>query len=366
MGVDDVYDVEYTRFSVSPDGGNIAFVLKRFNRKSNGYEAAQLWCAGIDGAHLVSLLSYDLKETDVRIETVVWSPDSTRLAVKVRDERKGKDALRIVASDGSGDTPIPLTSIGDGAMVNASFGWSPDSSRLVFAVVVDGVGKICLADPEGKEAIALCGYSGGYRDLEWLNNQNLVLVTGEFGRSYCRIIDASGNGFHREIPEFDAAELLVNPKTDTFAFIGNGLSVTICDAAGDCSVLHEADTFIDDLRWSADGRKLAFFSEQHREIDPCLFESAFAVVTPGESALTTMSAGYYIEALDSDIYGGPYDRCGMKFAEYDEKYRINRFYYRYGSLAWLGDEDSLVAEDEKRGRFHSQPRARRRPGLSSH
>ena len=354
VGVDDVYDVEYTRFSVSPDSGKIAFALKRFNKKTHGYEETQLWCTGTDGTHLASLLSYDLQESDVRIETVVWSPDSTRLAVRIRDERTGKDTLRIVASDGTANTRVPLSSWGEGAIIDASLGWSPDSNWLAFVMLADGAKQICLTDPEGT-AIALDDYTGGYRDLKWLNNQKLVLVTGEFGKSSCRIIDASGNGFHREIPEFDAAELVVNPKTDTFAFIGNGLSVTVCDAAGDCSVLHEADTFIDDLRWSADGRRLAFFSEQHREIDPCLFESAFVVVAPGENDVTALGAGYYIEAVDSDIYGGPYDRCGMKFAEYDEKYRANRFYYRYGSLTWLGDEGSLMAEDENRGVFTVSP-----------
>lgn len=348
VGVDGEEEVRYSRFWVSPNGADIAFALTRVNKTTRINAGEELWCVGVDGSRLVSLLRGDTQETEVRIRDLAWSPGGERLAVRMEDRRTGGETLRILAREGTAAGPVDLSPLGAGRIVDASLGWSPDGARLSFAVSGGGQGRIGLVDTEGNARL-LYGHSGGYRSLQWIHPGKLLLLTAEFGETACMLLDASEAGLHQEIADFNAAHAAVNPVADTFAFIRNGLSVTVCDAGGDCTVVHESDTFIDDLRWSADGRRLAFFSETHRQIEPCLFESAVVVVTPEAGRVQAMPVGYFIEAADSDIYGGPYDRCGRRFAEYPEPYRKDRFYYRFGSLAWLGHEDSLVMEEENRG-----------------
>jgi len=107
----------------SPDGRSVAFV---------GGTAAQpdLFTISADGTGL-----RQLTDTEAAEQALVWSPDSQEIAYNVEESESGPFAVRVVASNGSGDEAI--LSSGPGMDFVAVTDWSPDGTTLL--VMVDEV-----------------------------------------------------------------------------------------------------------------------------------------------------------------------------------------------------------------------------------
>jgi Tol biopolymer transport system component len=106
----------------SPDGSQVTYIRRRQTRN-------ELWVANIDGS-LPHLVSSNLPVSSST--AAVWSPDASRIAFKVLGDLGTSIDLSLwmVNPDGSALTPVPAPSpLEDGGM-----DWSPDGSRLVFAV----------------------------------------------------------------------------------------------------------------------------------------------------------------------------------------------------------------------------------------
>jgi dipeptidyl aminopeptidase/acylaminoacyl peptidase len=111
---------------ISPDGRRVAYVVTRIDEDANAYRTA-IWVAPLDG-------SADAKQftTGERNDGAPrWSPDGRWLAfISNRDgddEKKAKGQLYVMPADGG--EPRRLT---EGKESVDSVAWSPDSSRLAF------------------------------------------------------------------------------------------------------------------------------------------------------------------------------------------------------------------------------------------
>jgi dipeptidyl aminopeptidase/acylaminoacyl peptidase len=113
---------------LSPDGRLIAYVVTQIDREESVYRSA-IWVVPVDGSEeprrFTSCARRDLSPR--------WSPDGRWLAFTSTrdgdDEEKAKAQLYVVAADGAGE-PRKLTE-GDESV--ESLAWSPDSTRIAFA-----------------------------------------------------------------------------------------------------------------------------------------------------------------------------------------------------------------------------------------
>jgi Tol biopolymer transport system component len=87
---------------------------------SHGF-VSDLWTSGPDGGGLTQLTS----TPDVSEENAVWSPDGSRLAYAVY--RAGMRWIEVANADGSGRVAVT-----DGTHWDHSPAWSPDGTRLLF------------------------------------------------------------------------------------------------------------------------------------------------------------------------------------------------------------------------------------------
>jgi dipeptidyl aminopeptidase/acylaminoacyl peptidase len=236
MRPEDVYElVTASDPRISPDGSRVAYVVTSTDREENDYRSA-IWVAPLDGSGapraftsgekrdaaprwspdgkwlaFVSTRGEDKKtpaalyvipaeggearkltEQKENVETLVWSPDSTRIAFTARvrddayeeeDERKRRPrrftrAFHKLDSVGwTGDRRKHVFVVGlDGGETQLTSGdfehdsptWSPDGARIVFSGLRDErwdtelVTRLYAVDADGGEPAALTGDDGSY------------------------------------------------------------------------------------------------------------------------------------------------------------------------------------------------------------
>ena len=106
--------------AVSPDGRQVAFVVKRIDKAENRY-VSHLWVMPAGGGRPRPLTHGLVLDTAPR-----WSPDGCRLAfVSDREERTEIWELSL-----EGGEPRRITSLGGGPVTEVS--WSPDGRELLF------------------------------------------------------------------------------------------------------------------------------------------------------------------------------------------------------------------------------------------
>jgi len=128
MRPEDVY--ELTGVSdprISPDGARVAYVVWWIDRDANEYRAA-VWVAALDG----SSAPRQFTSGEKRDGSPLWSPDGRWLAfTSNRGAEKTKPQLYVMPADGG--EPRRLTDSKEGV---ESLAWSPDSTRVAYAMRV--------------------------------------------------------------------------------------------------------------------------------------------------------------------------------------------------------------------------------------
>jgi Tol biopolymer transport system component len=123
-----LFEVDYLRdamtISLSPDASQVAYVMPAADENVESLTDS-LYTATLDGStrHLVGRLWMD--------GSVVWSPDSTKVAaVSLTDS--AEYVLYVVNADGTGFRELMLLNTGDesGEILPAAPAWSPDSTRI--------------------------------------------------------------------------------------------------------------------------------------------------------------------------------------------------------------------------------------------
>ena len=119
--IDDLYRFILPSSAVlSPDGRQVAFAVKRVDRKENRY-VSHLWIAPAGGGR-----PRQLTRGTVADGSPAWSPDGRRLAfVSDRGEKTNIWVLSL-----RGGEPRPVTKLPGGAV--ASIQWSPDGREILF------------------------------------------------------------------------------------------------------------------------------------------------------------------------------------------------------------------------------------------
>ena len=111
---------------LSPDGGQVAYVVNWIDRDENGYRAA-IWLAPLDGSEEPAKLTAGTRSDS----SPRWSPDGRWLAfVSNRDGADEQAHGELYVLPANGGEPRRLT---DGKEGVESIAWSPDSSRIAFA-----------------------------------------------------------------------------------------------------------------------------------------------------------------------------------------------------------------------------------------
>lgn len=119
----------------SPDGGSISFL-------SNREGSERVFVVRPDGTDLRRLTT-EPRDTSIREQTPVWSPDGKQVAY-VRRARGGRARIRIINPEAGTLVEVPSPAGNDDEP-----GWSPDGRHLAFTSTRDGDAEIYLARSDG-------------------------------------------------------------------------------------------------------------------------------------------------------------------------------------------------------------------------
>jgi dipeptidyl aminopeptidase/acylaminoacyl peptidase len=106
--------------ALSPDGTQVAFTVKRLDRKENRY-LSHLWLVPARGGRARALTRGQVLDA-----SPVWSPDGTQLAFV--SDRGGVPNLWVLPL--AGGEPAPVTSLGGGPVQSPA--WSPSGKDILF------------------------------------------------------------------------------------------------------------------------------------------------------------------------------------------------------------------------------------------
>lgn len=171
----------------SPDGQRVAFV-----RCAVG--GCGISVVPADGGVETALVVPD----DLRIQTLVWSPDGATLAFAARRGTSGAYRLHLLALDRSGGvervqatrmTAPPATYPGD-----LDPAWSPDGRHLAFVrTSLDGRQDVCLVAVDGGGVTRLAREQRGVTGLDWTaDGREVVYAANREGAAGLWRVPASG------------------------------------------------------------------------------------------------------------------------------------------------------------------------------
>jgi dipeptidyl aminopeptidase/acylaminoacyl peptidase len=257
--LDDLLDlVQVSDARISPDGGQVLFTRSELKEWKDNKRVATIWIADADGANQRQFLSSD---KDRRPQ---WSPDGRHVAfLSTRDQKEGdRDAtaqIWVIRADGG-----EAWKLTDHKGSIRTFQWGRDSAR-VFFLSED-------AKSEAEKAAEKAGDDVVYVD-EGPNGQKRERYTSLWW------IGLSGDRTEHKItreplilgafdPSPDGRRLAVTVRPDNTRNGQYRTEVAVVDvASGDLRAITKNEAPESDLRWSPDGRSLAYQAPSDRVWD---------------------------------------------------------------------------------------------------
>jgi Tol biopolymer transport system component len=183
----------------SPDGTKVAFVSD-FTKAGHGEKNVFVMdtTASGEAINLATQIT-NFKPELKTIDGLAWSPDGSRIAL-TRGNNSGDDKVWVVNADGT--TTFPLEIGGEGAKQHPT--WSPDSSKIAYAVVKNAPEQVVVASSTGGLGQPL----GKGHEPNWSPNGSKIafdVYNSGFGYVDLHLVSPDGSG----------TPLIVTPGTNT-------------------------------------------------------------------------------------------------------------------------------------------------------
>ncbi len=222
----------------SPDGSKVAFVSD-FTKAGHGGKNVFVMPATGSGneINLATQIS-DFPAENKAIDDLAWSPDGSRIAF-TRGNNAGDDKVWVENADGTSVFPLEIG--GGGAKRHPS--WSPDSSKIVYAVVKNEPEQIYIASSLGGIGQPLANGQG--HEPNWSPNGLKIAFddyNSGFGYVNLDIVNADGSGTPQIVVPSTQTEWTFSawsPDGGRIAYRATAASgatvyrVTIADGSGD-------------------------------------------------------------------------------------------------------------------------------------
>jgi uncharacterized repeat protein (TIGR01451 family) len=241
----------------SPDGSQIAWVSRRHGNH-------QLYLASADGSdirRLVTSTADDLHPT--------WSPDGERILFQ-RVQQSAENLFVVTVADGS-VTRVTDAPGGDGWAV-----WSPDGQRIAWAGERGGnrdVYVLDMTDPTATPLQLTDSPAFDYSPAWSAGGERIAFASNRAGAFDIYIVDAAGLTEPVRVTTSAADEVdpAWSPDGQTLAFVRrNGTSaelIALTSANQQRVLAANASPFDPGLRWSPDGTRIAYVSEEAGNYD---------------------------------------------------------------------------------------------------
>ncbi len=136
---------------ISPDGKRFVFLRYRQMNFPEPTQQVAIFVENMDGTRLRQLTPYGVVHAH-EFTSAQWSPDGTRIISQTTGGPSQTTGGRLftVHPDGRGLTPIPLQT-GTGQYFAFGPHWSPDGTRIIFCMFINGGEGIYTANPDGSD-----------------------------------------------------------------------------------------------------------------------------------------------------------------------------------------------------------------------
>jgi Tol biopolymer transport system component len=247
----------------SPDGSKVAFVSD-FTKTGHGERNVFVMPATGSGneINLATQIS-DFPTEGKAIADLAWSPDGSRIAF-TRGNNAGDDKVWVENADGTSVFPLEIG--GGGAKRHPS--WSPDSSKIVYAVVKNEPEQIYIASSLGGIGQPLANGQG--HEPNWSPNGLKIAfddyISG-FGYVNLDIVNADGSGTPQIVVPSPYTEWTFSawsPDGGRIAYRATAASgatiyrVTNADGSGDHPLASPGEGDAREASWSPDGSRLVY------------------------------------------------------------------------------------------------------------
>jgi Tol biopolymer transport system component len=148
---------------ISPDGKRFAFLRYRNVNLANSAQQVAVFVANMDGTGAQQVTPYGLAHAH-EFTSAQWSPDGATIISQTHEGR-----LFTVQPDGARLTPIHLQ-IGTGNYQAFEPHWSPDGSRILFCMFINGGEGIYSANPDGTDVVQIAfttDFNNFYNGPDW-------------------------------------------------------------------------------------------------------------------------------------------------------------------------------------------------------
>lgn len=247
----------------SPDGSKVAFVSD-FTNTGHGEKNVFVMSTTATGqdVNLATQITHFKPEAKA-IDDLAWSPDGSRIAF-TRGNNAGDDKVWVVNADGT--TTFPLEIGGGGAKRHPT--WSPDSSKIAYAVVKNEPEQIYIASSQGGIGQPLTNGKG--HEPTWSPNGSRIAFdayNSGFGYVDLHIVSPDGSGTPLIVPPSPYTEWTFNawsPDGGRIAYRATAASgatvyrVMNADGGGDHPLASPGEGDARSASWSPDGSRIVF------------------------------------------------------------------------------------------------------------
>jgi Tol biopolymer transport system component len=247
----------------SPDGTKVAFVSD-YTKAGHGEKNVFVMDVTATGQdiNLATQIS-DFPAEHKAIEDLAWSPDGSRIAF-TRGNNAGDDKVWVENADGTSVFPLEIG--GGGAKRHPT--WSPDSSKIAYAVVKNEPEQIFIAPALGGLGTPLANGKG--HEPNWSPDGSKISFdayqSGSSSYVDLHVVNADGSGAPLTVPDQYTQWTFSSwsPDGGRLAYRSTGITgatvyrVMNADGSGDHPLAGLGEADVRYASWSPDGSRVVF------------------------------------------------------------------------------------------------------------